>query len=685
MNLQDWIMFFEEMDLSQPSKFNYKTAIGSAGRNYVQNNVAGFEGGLRELKRKIGHNISYRAKLHRLNQIPNPVPYMPDFGTDPNKVGIAEANWQLSFNLHEFLNAYKEFLTEKIVIENNGNDNWPAQTASHPTSTKFDLSKYDTVTINGQGYFEIRPEPNAFFHIYDGGAGVNRYQYFRVPINSTAGLLCAAYYEKYYLNKEHRINAVEEMQQLLEACKTDAVDTEVLPGAFLRFWNDCKTTQDKLRIANFQGIYHFEALKNWYTLKLEAYIQAVSGINASEAAKQANILGWKAKLAENVEDFLKSAERKGERLSEITYDHAAHLIRFYEWLMMGLPLGKETIKPPVALASVDAAFAPDHITQAVKKVSACLREMVTLEVEVKEFYLQNGEYHTDITPSEVPGLPMKVAKLLALSRYTQETEAYKNFLDNLRHDATVNVALLSKQQIKNLLVIADNNLIKLNNFFAQYSEIVSKYAESTITISYINNVLNKFFTVPNMPKYGMITKPFLEDLQSAAMFKQAALLEFVAYMRGMAGIADADGDIRATERISDSNANISGIAGFGDIQAIVKTEPEKIDETRPSIAAYAIMHVYLEMFGGKAVSQQNKKSLVEAYGYKSGQQLRNEFTLYQDEEKRLDLHPTNKKSANTHLQRFEKILPLLKIENEKAFQKAKTDYETLKKKYKTYY
>lgn len=108
-------------------------------------------------------------------------------------------------------------------------------------------------------------------------------------------------------------------------------------------------------------------------------------------------------------------------------------------------------------------------------------------------------------------------------------------------------------------------------------------------------------------------------------------------------------------------------------------------EAKITIPAYALMHVYLAMFQGQGVTQQNKTELAKQYGYKSGEQLRNDFTYYQNEDKRLDINLKNKRSAKTHLNRFEIILPLLEKQNLHAFQMAKKEFKLLEKEYNKYY
>jgi hypothetical protein len=108
-------------------------------------------------------------------------------------------------------------------------------------------------------------------------------------------------------------------------------------------------------------------------------------------------------------------------------------------------------------------------------------------------------------------------------------------------------------------------------------------------------------------------------------------------------------------------------------------------ETKLSIPTYALLHVYLVMFNGQPVTQQNKNELAKTYGYSSGDRLRNDFTKYQNEDKRLDLKTDNKRAADAHIKRFKDILPLLANFNPKAFEKAKDDLGKLEETYKKYY
>lgn len=105
-----------------------------------------------------------------------------------------------------------------------------------------------------------------------------------------------------------------------------------------------------------------------------------------------------------------------------------------------------------------------------------------------------------------------------------------------------------------------------------------------------------------------------------------------------------------------------------------------------SIKTVALMHVYMAMVGGQAVTQQNKNELVKKYGHSSGDNLRNEFTKYQDEDKRLDINTNNKRSAKTAIERLREVIQLLENNNNfQALEIAKKDFQFINKQYNNHY
>jgi hypothetical protein len=107
-----------------------------------------------------------------------------------------------------------------------------------------------------------------------------------------------------------------------------------------------------------------------------------------------------------------------------------------------------------------------------------------------------------------------------------------------------------------------------------------------------------------------------------------------------------------------------------------------------TLAAIAILHIYLAKFGGQAITQQNKQVIAAKYGYNadnSGTRLYNEYNKYKQDSQRTLLSTTNKRSAKEHLKRFECILPILKSENDKAFHEAEKDLKELLRLYEKYF
>ena len=200
------------------------------------------------------------------------------------------------------------------------------------TEMEFDLKKYDLTTANVWPYF---PEPKfdgSEYRIYEGATGNNRFQYFKVYQKSNAGKLCKQFVEKYYSKNEKRIEYYDEGEKLIEACKIDAIDKVIGLDAYLKYWNDCLTENDKL-INNIYSIQHFEALKEWFNLTVEKHIQKNETHYLNEDVENADIEQYKESIADSVSKYLKQSERTGERkFSAISKVKANELIKFYYWI-----------------------------------------------------------------------------------------------------------------------------------------------------------------------------------------------------------------------------------------------------------------------------------------------------------------------------------------------------------------
>lgn len=198
---------------------------------------------------------------------------------------------------------------------------------------EFDLKKYDLTTANVCPYF---PEPKfdgKEYRVYEGATGNNRFQYFKVSKKSNAGKLCKQFVEKYYAKCEKRFEHYEDAEKLIAACKIDAIDKVIGLDAYLKYWNDCLTENEKL-INNIYSIQHLEALKEWFNLSVEKHIQKNGALYLNDDVKNADIEQYKESITEDVSKYLKQSERTGERkFSAISKVQANELIKFYYWIV----------------------------------------------------------------------------------------------------------------------------------------------------------------------------------------------------------------------------------------------------------------------------------------------------------------------------------------------------------------
>ncbi len=195
---------------------------------------------------------------------------------------------------------------------------------------QFDLSNYELNTGAKFPYFKILLVNNDY-NIYEGAIGTNRFRYFKVPLNSNTGKLCASFVEKYYVQNAYRHTHYEEGTFLLSACENDAIEKDKGFNAYLKYWNDCHTKEDKTN-TSFHGIIHLEALKLWYSLQYDKRILENEKEYINETVKEADLLKWKNKLVKDIEIYLDTTKCEGIRRSAITMVHAEQLKMFYDWV-----------------------------------------------------------------------------------------------------------------------------------------------------------------------------------------------------------------------------------------------------------------------------------------------------------------------------------------------------------------
>ncbi|WP_212000332.1 hypothetical protein [Chitinophaga sp. HK235] len=107
-----------------------------------------------------------------------------------------------------------------------------------------------------------------------------------------------------------------------------------------------------------------------------------------------------------------------------------------------------------------------------------------------------------------------------------------------------------------------------------------------------------------------------------------------------------------------------------------------------TLAEAALLHVYWSKVGGRPITKLNQDELAATYhltAATSGRHLYLTFCKYFKDSERVNINTSNKKSASEHLRRFERIIPILKIQAPTAAILAQREFDELSKKYDKYF
>ncbi len=114
INKNNWISFFESIDIKKEPQLEPKIWRGEIGETYVQNcYTTSLIQHLYELKKKIGY-LRDSSKLTYLIQLNLPLPQMPNFDHEAVNQGFYECD----MHYYEFINDYIEYLKQKINLAN---------------------------------------------------------------------------------------------------------------------------------------------------------------------------------------------------------------------------------------------------------------------------------------------------------------------------------------------------------------------------------------------------------------------------------------------------------------------------------------------------------------------------------------------------------------------------------------
>uniref|UniRef100_UPI002635D8C4 hypothetical protein n=1 Tax=Hydrotalea sp. TaxID=2881279 RepID=UPI002635D8C4 len=88
--------------------------------------------------------------------------------------------------------------------------------------------------------------------------------------------------------------------------------------------------EDKIKFLKIYIIPNFEALKDWYNVKLENYIEEIGNDCLSKTVKNVEIEKFKNNIISEVENHLQT--NANNKFTGISSLHAEQLIKFYDWL-----------------------------------------------------------------------------------------------------------------------------------------------------------------------------------------------------------------------------------------------------------------------------------------------------------------------------------------------------------------
>lgn len=202
-------------------------------------------------------------------------------------------------------------------------------------SFSFDLSNFSTIAYATSSPYQYHRQIDGYYEIFEGAVGPNRFQYFKVAELSKAAIAYKQHHLRYELEGEPRQNVYDEWEKVLTFLEVDAIEKIKGPNAYLKYWNECKQKEEKIG-CGFHIIQHFEALKDWYLIKLDDFVNECSQDWLTDEVRVAAISSWRVNLLNQVVEFLQSSGIWNQlRLSIISSYHAGELYKFYTWLMNG--------------------------------------------------------------------------------------------------------------------------------------------------------------------------------------------------------------------------------------------------------------------------------------------------------------------------------------------------------------
>jgi hypothetical protein len=196
-----------------------------------------------------------------------------------------------------------------------------------------ELESFNSECGNVYPYFKILNKDGRYY-IFEGAIGKDRYQYFAVKKNTKSGRACEAFIEKYERKNHVRHQHYEDGMALLEACRSNALESLEGEDAYQKYWDMCLVRTEAARL-NFYIIPFFNPLKDWFTIQLTVKAAEQSKNLKSPLTQKAQKQRWIRSLQKEVADYIEASKITATRKwSSITIEHAKDSLVYIEYQFM---------------------------------------------------------------------------------------------------------------------------------------------------------------------------------------------------------------------------------------------------------------------------------------------------------------------------------------------------------------
>lgn len=182
-----------------------------------------------------------------------------------------------------------------------------------------------------------------------------------------------------------------------------------------------------------------------------------------------------------------------------------------------------------------------------------IEELQTLKIELKEFFITDKGYRTDISPDNNPGLDLPKEKYLWLGHYDQSKSNYKSDLIKLQQRAYSDILVMGKEAALSLHKQLMQAKTRFINLYKKMIEIRAKFREKSLSHIDLEQFVypNFIVSIEDSKKQGVITQEFMNDFEDALMHKTSNLRGLIKQLEVTLGIDSNMNNTKTDRRIEE--------------------------------------------------------------------------------------------------------------------------------------